>query len=332
MRERDDTTVPLLSDRLLEEYADGRLDPQTERRVEGLVAKDVAVRDRVLRMIAIRRMIHDDVRGRASGALDAETVALVRRLEGARAGNARHPRGRNGVGGPRFSRLRVGAFGAVAAGVLVLVSVQSGGVDSRDRDSWLSRFLPAAESRRPADETVATTQKSGAAPIPTTISQGDRGQGDGDGVSEFMPDFSATGFSLIESRLISGREAESDAMQLLYEGKNGRRISLYYSQSPNDRKKQVSVRKEGPLAMLFWAANGRSFSMIGEVERNRLLELAREVTAGLSLTGGEPSQGAGDGPSAASDGSSEPSPKAPADTEGTQSAPNGDATNDADSV
>ncbi|MFP3326078.1 hypothetical protein R0K05_23795, partial [Planococcus sp. SIMBA_160] len=61
----NDNTVPLLSDQLLEDYADGRLDPQTERRVASIVANDATLRDKVLHMIALREAVRADVSLRA---------------------------------------------------------------------------------------------------------------------------------------------------------------------------------------------------------------------------------------------------------------------------
>ena len=57
-------TVPLITEQLLEDYADGRLDAQTERRVEGLISQDHAQREKVFRMIALREAIRADVSAR----------------------------------------------------------------------------------------------------------------------------------------------------------------------------------------------------------------------------------------------------------------------------
>lgn len=293
MGEDDDNTVPLLSGVLLEDYADGRLDPRTERRIEGLVSEDPAMRDRVLRMIAMRRMVRESVHAHAEeGPLGEETDALARRVGTMHRERARASRSFRRLGS-RFGT-RVGALGAAAAVMLGIVYFQPGFSGGQMRHLSLSDFMPVAgapdSAPRPESRTATLDQPREAAPVKTAMKQPD--ETPREGMPDFVPDFSGAGFSLIENRVITHDAVEANAVQLLYEGDDGRRISLYYSHTPNDQEQKVAVRKEGPLAMLFWSANGRSFSMIGEVERARLLDLAREVTAGLSLSVDKPAGGA----------------------------------------
>ncbi|MBP5858575.1 hypothetical protein KAJ83_16260 [Marivibrio halodurans] len=332
MGKDDDNTVPLLSGVLLEEYADGRLDPRTERRIEGLVSKDPAMRDSVLRMIATRRMVRENVHSRAERPLGEETSTLAHRVEAMHRESVRASSRRSRRFGARH-----GALGAVAAVVLGVLYFQPGFTGGQMRHLSLTDFMPVAEAPAPAStsngapqpesQTAALDGPLEAGPVRTSLAQtgGPSDEQPRDGMPDFVPDFSASGFSLIETRMITGDAVEANAFQLLYEGGDGRRISLYYSRSPNDQEQKVAVRKEGPLAMLFWSANGRSFSMIGEVERARLLDLAREVTAGLSVSGDKP----GAAPEADPSDSTAPDPSG---SEAKKSRPEGEDGHDRDSV
>ena len=108
MHHTSGNTIPLVSDQLLEDYADGRLDPQTERRVEGVIANDRDLRDKVLSMIAVREAIRSDVGSRAGTPRDPLTWELGDAVER----QLRRPR--------RGGLIRILPFGAVAASAVVL--------------------------------------------------------------------------------------------------------------------------------------------------------------------------------------------------------------------
>ena len=79
---------------------------------------------------------------------------------------------------------------------------------------------------------------------------------------------------------------------------------------PAEKKGSLQMRK----TIIFWHAEGRSFSMIGEVGRSELVELARKVTTGLSLENEAKGSGQGTGsqqqPKAAPQNESESQPEA----------------------
>lgn len=270
MTERNNT-VPLITEQLLEDYADGRLDSQTERRVEGLLAQDHAQREKVFRMIALREAIRADVSARAGVPTRRETYRLIEEIDRRRSGPSRHP-------------LRKAAMALAASLMLVAVSGLVWSQYGKDRSGLHEAALQTLLA--PAEDTAPAKPAEGAA-IPATIEATIEATTlaattPRQGVPEFVPDFAASGFNLVETRVLSGEPDE--AVHLLYEANDGHRVSLYYSRgSEKGQNKQVTLRKEGPLAVLFWYADGRSFSMIGEVERNVLIELARQVTSGLSL-------------------------------------------------
>jgi len=261
-------TIPLISDQLLEDYADGRLDSQTERRVEGLIANDHALRDRVLRTIAIRESLRAELTERAGESLRQETLDLAWALE------------------HRLARPQRSAFrwvGMATAAVVLLAATVSlyepllGTSGGQRQHAAVESFLENV--RDPQKQTPkAEVQETEAIPVTAEpVPKMETAQP----IPEILPDFVEFGFDLVETRMITGDGHV--AVHLLYEGEKGRRVSLYYSDADEGRRNQVSVRQEGPLALLFWNSDGRSFSMIGEVQRHELVELAQQVTAGFSL-------------------------------------------------
>lgn len=262
-------TVPLITEQLLEDYADGRLDPQTERRIEGLIAQDQVQREKVIWMIALREAVRADVSARAGAPVRAGTYQLVEELERRRRST------------PNLS-LRKTAMAMAASlllvGVVGLTWSQFTDNGASLEQAALSALLaPKDTNQQQAD---AAIEAAGGAAVEATVEPAAQTTPK-QPMPEFVPDFAGSGFNLVETRVLAGQPQE--AVHLLYETKDGRRVSLYYSEGEKGQNQQVSLRQEGPLAVLFWYADGRSFSMIGEVEREKLLELARMVTSGLSL-------------------------------------------------
>ncbi|WP_421879517.1 anti-sigma factor family protein [Pacificispira sp.] len=272
MHHTSGNTIPLVSDQLLEDYADGRLDPQTERRVEGVIANDRDLRDKVLSMIAVREAIRSDVGSRAGTPRDPLTWELGDAVER----QLRRPK--------RGGLTRIVPFGAVAASAVVLTIAGMNGdfFVTKPADLQQAAVQTLLQSGVPAQVAQTKEVEPGGEVVPvTSVPDRSAQTSSAEAMPEIVPDFSKFGFDLVETRLVAGNP--DDAVHLLYEGKNGRRLSLYYSGTKGEDKQQVSVRQEGPLALLFWHAEGRSFSMIGEVQRNELLDMARTVTKGISV-------------------------------------------------
>lgn len=271
----DSNTIPLISDQLLEAYADGQLDSETERRVENLIANDKSLRDKALHIIALREGLWRAVEERAGVPVQAETYRLAQALS-AKYGRNRRRRV------PRYwlscaaAFVLIGLFGAIWAATIPgsgpkwVASLQGFGTDA---EQTATREQVAAPANNTPDQEQPKAVQATVKTVPTGRNS--------EPVPEFVPTFSEWGFSLVETRLIEGKD--QGAVHLLYESTDGRRVSLYYNSADNGGKQQVTVRQEGPLAILFWYAGDRAFSMIGEVDRNELLKLARTVTAGLSL-------------------------------------------------
>lgn len=274
-------TVPLITEQLLEDYADGRLDPQTERRVEGLISQDHAQRDKVFQMIALREAIRADVGARAGVPKQGETYRLIEEIDRRRQ-PSRRPQLRKAVMAAAASLLVLGFTG--------LVWSQYGAAPGLRQEVSINELLSHTEKSE-----QLTAASSGAAEIIPATAEAGEAESSSEPMPEVVPDFAGAGFGLAETRILANQPEE--AVHLLYKAEDGRRVSLYYSRSESGRNKQVAVHQEGPLSILFWHAEGRSFSLIGEVDRAQLVELARMVTSGLSLENGGKSSGQATGDS-----------------------------------
>lgn len=263
-------TVPLITEQLLEDYADGRLDPQTERRVEGLISQDQVQRDKVFRMIALREAISADVGARAGAPRQSETYSLIEEIE-----RRRRP--------ARGLQLRKAVMAAAASllvfGLASLLWSPFEGNPGPHQEASISELI----SRSDNPEEFAAASDTSAEVIKATAETGASAAG-AKPIPEVVPDFAKSGFGLVETRILANQPEE--AVHLLYKAEDGRRVSLYYSHTESGRNQQVSLHQEGPLSILFWHAEGRTFSLIGEVDRSQLVELARMVTSGLSLENG----------------------------------------------
>ena len=221
-------TVPLISDQLLADYADGCLDNQTERRVEALISNDPHLRTKILDLIALRQAVRADVSERAGMPEHPETIKLVKELD-----KALRPPKRW-----RFGKISTGL--AAAAAMLVIGTVywpdysqnmrgmQRAAVDSLLSPSPKSDITAAGA---PLSSTVDATAE--AESVNATSSRADQQK------PELVPDFSTFGFELVETRLVNGEAG--DTVHLLYETTDGQRVSLYYGGTQNARNQQVTV-------------------------------------------------------------------------------------------
>lgn len=261
--------LQLISDQLLEAYADGQLDSETERRVASLIASDSALRNKVLHAMALHEGLRWAVEERSSVPLQPETYRFAQALSAkyAQSRRRRVPRYFLGIAA---SFALVGLFGAIWAAT----------IPSTDFKRAASILEAVENKERTAKETSNSTDQGSSKAVQVAMRTALKDR-DNESVPEFVPTFSEWGFSLVENRLIEGKA--QGAVHLLYESKDGRRVSLYYNSVNDGGKRQVFVRQEGLLTILFWHADDRAFSMIGEADRNELLNLARTVTAGLSL-------------------------------------------------
>ncbi|MXN48469.1 anti-sigma factor [Shinella kummerowiae] len=88
-----------------------------------------------------------------------------------------------------------------------------------------------------------------------------------------IPDLAASGFTLVGGRLLPS--ANGPAAQVMYQDETGRRVTLYIVPVKSDRE-ETSFRHAaiGPLEAFVWTDEAISCALVGDVPRDRLLELA----------------------------------------------------------
>ncbi|MGE0255818.1 MAG: anti-sigma factor [Alphaproteobacteria bacterium] len=249
-------------------YADGALDTADRIEVEARLADDP---DAAARVVAWRR--------------DSETLhriydpVLLEPLPPVIDELRRNLQAR--LAAPPPPRVRPRRF-AVAALAAVVVAVCAGaGV----RLLWPvapteAMFALLADGTPPSPQAVATGTAGGTGVLPAANPDRPAAKGD------FAPDLAALGFTLISTRVLPGDALRT--IELEYENTEGRRVSLYYTPNDKETKLGLSLTQEGPVSLLFWHADGRSYAMIGEVPRDMLLKLGRAVSADLADTAAPP--------------------------------------------
>jgi anti-sigma factor RsiW len=88
------------------------------------------------------------------------------------------------------------------------------------------------------------------------------------------------GFHLVGGRLLPSQTATglaAPAAMLMYENANGRRVTCYVVTNTDSRETAFQFRQVDGVSTFFWIDNGLGYAMSGEVDRDKLLALAREV-------------------------------------------------------
>lgn len=94
------------------------------------------------------------------------------------------------------------------------------------------------------------------------------------------PNLQEIGFVLVGGRLLPA--AELAAAQLMYEGPEARRITLYLRQGWNGpvtgpAEGTVSYFGEGGLSMVYWTEGPLAYALIGELDREQLFATAKAI-------------------------------------------------------
>ena len=89
------------------------------------------------------------------------------------------------------------------------------------------------------------------------------------------PDLAAAGMNLIGGRLLPGEKAA--AAQLMYEDASGKRVTLYVGSNPQNRQTAFRLAERGSVRTFYWLDGPFGYALAGDLEEDRLLELARLV-------------------------------------------------------
>lgn len=85
-------------------------------------------------------------------------------------------------------------------------------------------------------------------------------------------------------RLVGGRLLSSDAgpaAQLMYENREGKRITAYVASSVADGQTAFQFRQQDKVSTFYWIDNGKGYALSGEIERAALLDVAKSVYSQL---------------------------------------------------
>ncbi len=89
------------------------------------------------------------------------------------------------------------------------------------------------------------------------------------------PDLAAAGMHLIGGRLLPGEMTA--AAQLMYEDASGKRVTLYVGSNPQNRQTAFRLAERGSVRTFYWLDGPFGYALAGDLEEDRLLDLARLV-------------------------------------------------------
>ena len=89
------------------------------------------------------------------------------------------------------------------------------------------------------------------------------------------PDLAAAGMNLIGGRLLPGETTA--AAQLMYEDASGKRVTLYVGSNPQNHQTAFRLAERGSVRTFYWLDGPFGYALAGDLEEDRLLDLARLV-------------------------------------------------------
>jgi anti-sigma factor RsiW len=90
------------------------------------------------------------------------------------------------------------------------------------------------------------------------------------------PDLGAAGFQLVGGRLLPG--ATGPAAQFMYQDAQGQRLTLYVrTHAPDARETAFRYEKDDGVGVFYWVDGPLGYALSGELDRARLLEVAKLV-------------------------------------------------------
>lgn len=101
------------------------------------------------------------------------------------------------------------------------------------------------------------------------------------GIAVSPPDLSAVGFKLVGGRLVAGNEKPTGLF--MYEDAEGRRLTLQWRKNePGTREVAFRYAEESGVGIFYWVDGNCAYALLGDVDRPRLLAVARTVSEQLA--------------------------------------------------
>lgn len=90
-----------------------------------------------------------------------------------------------------------------------------------------------------------------------------------------VPDLSTAGFSLVGGRLLPA--SSGPAAQFMYENADGRRVTLYLRRNPDGTETAFRFAAQGRVEAFYWLDGSLGYALAGDVDRDRLMDMAKTV-------------------------------------------------------
>jgi anti-sigma factor RsiW len=101
------------------------------------------------------------------------------------------------------------------------------------------------------------------------------------GLQQQAPDLVRLGFTLSSGKVLT--TSGGPAVELSYRGKGGHRMTLAVRPADSVHKTAFTILEDSDASLVTWQNGGFTYSLVGNVGRQRLLELARAVSDSLQL-------------------------------------------------
>jgi anti-sigma factor RsiW len=243
----------------LHAYADGELDGADRLAIEELLANDASARatlEAIERQNQALKTAYDPV---LYESLPSSLAATLRR----RGGRGALP------------------YAAMAAGLALLIAGGAGG--------WLMALRSGAgPSVTIADRAIGAHQVYAVEvrhPVEVAAAEKDHLQAwlsKRVGAAFIIPDLSSEGFTLLGGRLLA--EGDRPAAQLMYEDVGKKRITIFLIANPGKNEAALRVEEKGGLVACYWLGGPLAFVVAGEMERDRMVQLARTAYERFDLS------------------------------------------------
>lgn len=254
--------LPPIDDDLLHAYVDGRLDADTRQRVEAWLADNAEQAQRMADWQSANEALRAAYEPVALEPVPAQLAAFA----------------------VPAMRQRPPLWRLAAAASLLLALGAAGGYGAAE----LTRPAPVAEglNARHLAESAATAYRVFAVEVRHPVEVGaDQEQhlvtwlGRRVGAKLVAPRLEEKGYRLVGGRLLASDAGP--AAQLMYENREGKRITAYVAAAVEDGQTAFQFRQQDKVSTFYWVDNGKGYALSGEIERAALLDIAKSVYAQL---------------------------------------------------
>lgn len=288
-----------ISEDLLQAYVDGRVGMSDRLAVESWLAshpEDAERLDDYARQCRVLHQLYDP-------SLGAPPSAEIKGLEWSIAHELRarrHPEKTRALPFSHlFNELLSSPRKATAAVAMTLsVFLAAGWIILAD-DSYESDLIQIAQFLNPIHGDAGPDHdgvREVVAISPDVTTSDDDSSGDGEAVrvnlDEIAPNLDNFGFGMVGARLLEGED--SHTLQYTYATEEGRRILLYIDENSTADKASLTLLEEGVVSLLIWSDRQRTYTLVGEVSRMKLLqagiaviEAAPQGNEGLESSNGD---------------------------------------------